>query len=88
MTPAGATWRASFKRGCVEMKAAAPRRSPDGHAKRVIFSDAPVAESDEEEPGVILDYDQAGNFISRSVGYLDSSCTAELDRIPTLPRDL
>jgi uncharacterized protein YuzE len=27
------------------------------------FSEAPVDESDEEKPGIILDYDKAGNIV-------------------------
>lgn len=48
----------------------------------VIFRDVPVAESDEEKPGVILDYDEAGNIVSIEV--LDASRRVEEPRKVTL----
>jgi len=48
----------------------------------VVLRDAPVAESDEDKPGVILDYDDQGNLISIEV--LDASTRVEEPRSVTL----
>lgn len=34
---------------------------------RMLFSDARIAESDEDKPGVILDYDEAGNVVGLEI---------------------
>ena len=33
----------------------------------IILSETPIVESDEEKPGVILDYDASGNIVSMEV---------------------
>ncbi len=48
----------------------------------VVFRDVPVAESDEDKPGVILDYDTAGNIVSNEV--LDASKRVEEPQKVTL----
>ena len=34
---------------------------------RILLSDAPIAESDEDKPGVILDYDKDGNIVGLEI---------------------
>ena len=36
---------------------------PDVDVLRILFSNAPIDESDEEKPGVVLDYDKDGNIV-------------------------
>lgn len=45
---------------------------------RILLSDAPIAESDEEKPGVILDHDQHGNMVGLEV--LNASTRMEIPR--------
>ncbi len=48
----------------------------------IILRDKQVAESDEDKPGVILDYDDEGNLVSIEV--LDASSRVEEPRSVTL----
>ena len=44
---------------------------PEVDILRIILSDVPIEDSDEEKPGVILDYDEDGNIIGLEI--LDTS---------------
>jgi len=45
---------------------------------RITFSNAPIEESDEEKPGIILDFDKSGNVVGMEV--LDASKRMENPR--------
>jgi uncharacterized protein YuzE len=49
---------------------------PEVDALSIILSNRPVVESDENRPGVILDYDANGNIVGLEI--LDASKHAEL----------
>jgi uncharacterized protein YuzE len=40
---------------------------PEVDVLRIVFNDLPVEESDEEKPGLILDYDKKGNIVGMEV---------------------
>jgi uncharacterized protein YuzE len=40
---------------------------PEVDVLRIIFRSGPIEESDEDKPGVILDYDAEGNIVSLEV---------------------
>jgi uncharacterized protein YuzE len=44
---------------------------PEVDVLGILLSDAPVEESDEDKPGLILDYDRHGNVVSLEI--LDAS---------------
>jgi uncharacterized protein YuzE len=44
---------------------------PEVDVLRIVLNDQPIEESDEEKPGIILDYDRAGNLVGLEV--LDAS---------------
>ena len=40
---------------------------PEVDVLRILLSDAPIEESDEDKPGVILDYDHDGNVVGLEI---------------------
>jgi len=40
---------------------------PETDVLRILFSSAAIQESDEDKPGVILDYDQGGNLVGMEI---------------------
>ncbi|MDD5640827.1 MAG: DUF2283 domain-containing protein [Syntrophales bacterium] len=44
---------------------------PEVDVLRIIFSNTPIEESDEDNPGVIIDYDKDGNVVGMEI--LDAS---------------
>ncbi len=45
--------------------------APEVDVLRILFSNAPIEESDEDKPGVIIDYDKDGNIVGFEI--LDAS---------------
>ncbi len=41
--------------------------TPEVDVLRIILSDAPIEESDEEKPGMIFDYDTDGNVVGLEI---------------------
>jgi uncharacterized protein YuzE len=51
---------------------------PEVDVLRILFSSSPIEESDEEKPGVILDFDKDGNVVGMEI--LDASKRMENPR--------
>jgi uncharacterized protein YuzE len=51
---------------------------PEVDVLRILFTSAAIEESDEEKPGIILDYDRDGNIVGMEV--LDASQRVENPR--------
>ncbi len=51
---------------------------PDVDVLRILLNSAPIEESDEDKPGVIIDYDKEGNVVGLEI--LDASKRVENPR--------
>ena len=58
---------------------------PEVDVLRMVFREVPVAESDEDKPGVILDYDKDGNIVGLEI--LDTSKRVEDPRTIKYPEE-
>lgn len=52
---------------------------PEVDVMRIIFSNAAIEESDEEKPGVILDFDKDGNVVGMEI--MDASKRMENPKV-------
>lgn len=52
---------------------------PEVDVMRIVFSSAAIEESDEEKPGVILDFDKDGNVVGMEI--LDASKRMENPKV-------
>ena len=52
---------------------------PEVDVLRILFSSAAIEESDEDKPGVILDYDKEGNVVGMEI--LDASKRVDDPRV-------
>lgn len=52
---------------------------PEVDVMRIVFSNTPVEESDEQKPGVILDFDKDGNVVGMEI--LEASKRMENPRV-------
>jgi uncharacterized protein YuzE len=62
----GRLWRPQILEGDMKIT-----YGPAVDVLRIVFSNAPIEESDEEKPGVILDFDKGGNVVGMEI--LDAS---------------
>jgi uncharacterized protein YuzE len=51
---------------------------PEVDVLRILFSNVPIEESDEDKPGVVIDYDKEGNIVGLEI--LDASKRMENPR--------
>jgi len=40
---------------------------PEVDVMRIVFNNTPIEESDEEKPGIILDFDKSGNVVGMEI---------------------